>query len=87
MRLSRFFIAAALSALTFSCAAHTPTAEGNAKNCVDNQEKCEAPKELNRMQKSFRNACENDPEACRYRQQKARERREAQARKEAAENQ
>lgn len=87
MRLSRFFIAGALAALAFSCAAQTPAADGKAENCPDNQEKCEPPKELNRMQKTFRQACENDPETCRYRHEKARERREAEARKAAAEKQ
>jgi hypothetical protein len=87
------FIAALLTALTFSTSAQTPPAEpvkpnasNQASGCPDSQGKCESTKELNRMQKNFIKACEKDPEACQYRHEKARERREAMAKDNAPQN-
>ena len=93
----KFLLASMLATLAFCTSAQTPPAElektvGNnssseqAKNCLASQEKCEPKTELNRMQQSFRKACEDNPESCRYRQEKAQERRKAMANEKTAEN-
>jgi hypothetical protein len=93
MRLLKPSIACLFATLAFSTFAQTPPAESEnttssnqAQNCLDNQGKCEPTKSLNRMQKALKKACDKDPEACEYRHAKAKERREAMARDNAAQN-
>lgn len=93
MRLLKLFLASLIATLAFSTSAQPSPAESEdtatskqTQNCLDNQGKCEPTKSLNRMQRAFKKACDKDPEACEYRHAKAKERREALARENAAQN-